>query len=188
MLQAAWKEHQSAMEGYSTEMVEETLVKPRCGPVFSIGKTAVAGCYLTAQLHANARSVHRAQTGGLRGRPRLLRRNKDDVKEVGTVSSAAIGAGSFSANWQRQRIASSLQSWSPSGATLSHQLKRVNPAAASPCLGHCWASALSCELLLLIRCWLAEANPGPLPAASTAFSAAGPRALFACALLWQAAR
>ncbi|APD48460.1 MULTISPECIES: translation initiation factor IF-2 [Synechococcaceae] len=93
---------QSAMEGLlEPEMVEETLGEAEVRAVFSIGKTAVAGCYITSgKLQRNCKvRVHRAKQVVFEGDLDSLRRNKDDVKEVATGFECGIGCDRF-ANWQ----------------------------------------------------------------------------------------
>ncbi|PZV03544.1 MAG: translation initiation factor IF-2, partial [Cyanobium sp.] len=98
---------QLAMEGLlEPEMVEETLGEAEVRAVFSIGKTAVAGCYVTSgKLQRNCKvRVHRAKQVVFEGDLDSLRRNKDDVKEVATGFECGIGCDRF-ANWQdRDRV------------------------------------------------------------------------------------
>ena len=98
---------QLAMEGLlEPELVEETLGEAEVRAVFSIGKTAVAGCYVTSgKLQRNCKvRVHRAKQVVFEGDLDSLRRNKDDVKEVATGFECGIGCDRF-ANWQdRDRV------------------------------------------------------------------------------------
>ncbi|WP_094510205.1 translation initiation factor IF-2 [Synechococcus sp. MW101C3] len=93
---------QLAMEGLlEPEMVEETLGEAEVRAVFSIGKSAVAGCYVTnGKLQRNCKvRVHRGKQIVFEGDLDSLRRNKDDVKDVATGFECGIGCDRF-ANWQ----------------------------------------------------------------------------------------
>ena len=93
---------QLAMEGLlEPELVEEPLGEAEVRAVFTIGKSAVAGCYVTTgKLHRNCRvRVHRGSQVVFEGDLDSLRRNKDDVKEVATGFECGVGTDRF-ANWQ----------------------------------------------------------------------------------------
>ena len=69
--------------------------------IFNIGKSAVAGCYVTnGKLQRNCKvRVHRGKEKVFEGDLDSLRRNKDDVKEVATGFECGIGCDRF-ANWK----------------------------------------------------------------------------------------
>ena len=69
--------------------------------VFTIGKSAVAGCYITnGKLQRNCRvRVRRGKEVVFEGDLDSLRRNKDDVKEVASGFECGIGCDRF-ANWE----------------------------------------------------------------------------------------
>ena len=93
---------QLAMEGLlEPELVEEALGEAEVRAVFTIGKSAVAGCYVTTgKLHRNCRvRVHRGKQVVYEGDLDSLRRNKDDVKEVATGFECGVGTDRF-ANWE----------------------------------------------------------------------------------------
>ncbi|MEI6830996.1 MAG: translation initiation factor IF-2, partial [Synechococcaceae cyanobacterium ELA445] len=93
---------QLAMEGLlEPELVEESLGEAEVRAVFNIGKSAVAGCYVTSgKLQRNAKvRVFRGKEKVFEGDLDSLRRNKDDVKEVATGFECGIGTDRF-ANWQ----------------------------------------------------------------------------------------
>jgi translation initiation factor IF-2 len=93
---------QLAMEGLlEPELIEEALGEAEVRAVFTIGKSAVAGCYVnTGKLHRNCRvRVHRGKQVVYTGDLDSLRRNKDDVKEVATGFECGVGADRF-ANWE----------------------------------------------------------------------------------------
>jgi translation initiation factor IF-2 len=93
---------QMAMEGLlEPEMVEENLGEAEVRAVFTIGKSAVAGCYVTSgKLQRNCRiRVHRGKELVFEGDLDSLRRNRDDVKEVATGFECGIGCDRFS-GWQ----------------------------------------------------------------------------------------
>jgi translation initiation factor IF-2 len=93
---------QLAMEGLlEPEMVEEALGEAEVRAVFTIGKNAVAGCYVTSgKLQRNCRvRVQRGRELVFEGDLDSLRRNKDDVKEVATGFECGIGCDRFS-GWQ----------------------------------------------------------------------------------------
>ncbi|MFM7696524.1 MAG: translation initiation factor IF-2 [Vulcanococcus sp.] len=96
------EEIQMAMEGLlEPEMVEENLGEAEVRAVFSIGKSAVAGCYVTnGKLQRNCRvRVWRGKEKVFEGDLDSLRRGKDDQKEVATGFECGIGCDRF-ANWQ----------------------------------------------------------------------------------------
>jgi translation initiation factor IF-2 len=93
---------QLAMEGLlEPELVEESLGEAEVRAVFTIGKSAVAGCYVTTgKLQRNCRiRVRRAKEIVFEGDLDSLRRNKDDVKEVATGFECGIGCDRFT-GWQ----------------------------------------------------------------------------------------
>ncbi len=93
---------QLAMEGLlDPEMVKEDLGEAEVRAIFTIGKSAVAGCYVTSgKLQRNCRiCVNRGNQLVFEGDLDSLRRNKDDVKEVATGFECGIGCDRF-ANWQ----------------------------------------------------------------------------------------
>ena len=93
---------QMAMEGLlEPEMVEESLGKAEVRAIFTIGKSAVAGCYITnGKLQRNCRvKVRRSKQIVFEGDLDSLRRNKDDVKEVATGFECGIGCDRFS-SWK----------------------------------------------------------------------------------------
>ena len=93
---------QLAMEGLlEPELVEEALGEAEVRAVFTIGKSAVAGCYITTgKLQRNCKvRVRRGKEIVFEGDLDSLRRNKDDVKEVATGFECGIGCDRF-ANWE----------------------------------------------------------------------------------------
>ncbi len=93
---------QMAMEGLlEPELVEEPLGEAEVRAVFSIGRNAVAGCYVTnGKLQRNGKvRVHRGKQLVYEGDLDSLRRAKDDVKEVATGFECGIGCDRFNA-WQ----------------------------------------------------------------------------------------
>ncbi len=93
---------QLAMEGLlEPEMVEESLGVAEVRAVFNVGKSAVAGCYVTnGKLQRNCKvRVKRDKQIVFDGDLDSLRRNKDDVKEVATGFECGIGCDRF-ANWE----------------------------------------------------------------------------------------
>ncbi|QNI59741.1 translation initiation factor IF-2 [Synechococcus sp. BIOS-U3-1] len=93
---------QLAMEGLlEPELVEESLGEAEVRAVFTIGKSAVAGCYVTTgKIQRNCKvRVHRGKEIVYAGDLDSLRRNKDDVKEVATGFECGVGTDRF-ANWQ----------------------------------------------------------------------------------------
>ena len=93
---------QLAMEGLlEPEMVEEPLGEAEVRAIFNIGKSSVAGCYVTTgKLQRNCRvRVKRGNQIAYEGDLDSLKRNKDDVKEVATGFECGIGSDRF-ANWE----------------------------------------------------------------------------------------
>ena len=93
---------QLAMEGLlEPELVEEPLGEAEVRAVFTIGKSAVAGCYVTSgKLQRNCKArVWRGKEKVFEGDLDSLRRNKDDVKEVATGFECGVACDRFS-NWQ----------------------------------------------------------------------------------------
>jgi translation initiation factor IF-2 len=93
---------QLAMEGLlEPELVEEPLGEAEVRAVFTIGKNAVAGCYVTSgKLQRNGKvRVHRGKELVYEGDLDSLRRGKDDVKEVATGFECGIGSDRFG-SWQ----------------------------------------------------------------------------------------
>ena len=93
---------QMAMEGLlEPELVEEILGEAEVRAIFNIGKSAVAGCYVTnGKLQRNCKvRVNRGKEKVFEGDLDSLRRNKDDVKEVATGFECGIGCDRF-ANWK----------------------------------------------------------------------------------------
>ena len=93
---------QMAMEGLlEPELVEESLGEAEVRAVFTIGKSAVAGCYVTTgKLQRNCKvRVWRNKEKVHEGDLDSLRRNKDDVKEVATGFECGIACDRFNA-WQ----------------------------------------------------------------------------------------
>ncbi|MFO7628880.1 MAG: translation initiation factor IF-2 [Prochlorococcaceae cyanobacterium] len=93
---------QLAMEGLlEPELVEEALGEAEVRAVFSIGKSAVAGCYVTSgKLQRNCKvRVWRGKEKVFEGDLDSLRRGKDDQKEVATGFECGIGTDRFTA-WQ----------------------------------------------------------------------------------------
>ena len=93
---------QLAMEGLlEPELVEETLGEAEVRAVFTIGRSAVAGCYVTnGKLQRNCKvRVWRGKEKVFEGDLDSLRRNKDDVKEVATGFECGIGTDRYT-GWQ----------------------------------------------------------------------------------------
>ena len=93
---------QLAMEGLlEPELVEESLGEAEVRAVFSIGRSAVAGCYVTSgKLQRNCKvRVWRSKEKVFEGDLDSLRRNKDDVKEVATGFECGIGTDRYT-GWQ----------------------------------------------------------------------------------------
>ncbi len=97
---------QLAMEGLlEPEMVEEALGVAEVRAIFSIGRSSVAGCYVTnGKIQRNCKvRVQRSTQVVFEGDLDSLRRNKDDVKEVATGFECGIGCDRF-ANWENGDI------------------------------------------------------------------------------------
>ena len=97
---------QLAMEGLlAPEMIEESLGTAEVRAIFTIGKSSVAGCYITnGKLQRNCRvRVKRGTQIVFEGDLDSLRRNKDDVKEVATGFECGIGCDRF-ASWREGDI------------------------------------------------------------------------------------
>ncbi|KGG13523.1 Translation initiation factor 2 [Prochlorococcus sp. MIT 0601] len=97
---------QLAMEGLlEPDMVEENLGEAEVRAIFTIGKSAVAGCYITnGKLQRNCRvRVKRDSQIVFEGDLDSLRRNKDVVKEVGNGFECGVGCDRF-ANWKEGDI------------------------------------------------------------------------------------
>jgi len=93
---------QLAMEGLlEPEMIEESLGVAEVRAIFSIGKSAVAGCYVTnGKIQRNCKvRVKRGKQIVFEGDLDSLKRNKDDVKDVSTGFECGIGCDRF-ANWE----------------------------------------------------------------------------------------
>ena len=93
---------QMAMEGLlEPELVEEPLGEAEVRAVFTIGRSAVAGCYVTTgKLQRNCKvRVWRGKEKVFEGDLDSLRRNKDDVKEVATGFECGIGTDRYT-GWQ----------------------------------------------------------------------------------------
>jgi translation initiation factor IF-2 len=93
---------QLAMEGLlEPELVEEPLGEAEVRAIFTIGKSAVAGCYVTTgKLQRNSKlRVWRGKEKVFEGDLDSLRRNKDDVKEVATGFECGVACDRFS-SWQ----------------------------------------------------------------------------------------
>jgi len=93
---------QLAMEGLlEPELVQEGLGEAEVRAVFTIGRNAVAGCYVTSgKLQRNCRiRVLRGREKVYEGDLDSLRRNKDDVKEVATGFECGLACDRFNA-WQ----------------------------------------------------------------------------------------
>ncbi|MFM9109198.1 MAG: translation initiation factor IF-2, partial [Prochlorococcaceae cyanobacterium] len=93
---------QLAMEGLlEPELVEEALGEAEVRAVFTIGKSAVAGCYVTSgKLQRNCKvRVRRGKEQVYEGDLDSLRRNKDDVKEVASGFECGVGCDRFN-SWQ----------------------------------------------------------------------------------------
>ena len=93
---------QLAMEGLlEPDLVEESLGEAEVRAIFTIGRSAVAGCYVTnGKLQRNCRvRVNRGSEIVYEGDLDSLRRNKDDVKDVATGFECGVGSDRFS-NWK----------------------------------------------------------------------------------------
>jgi len=90
---------QLAMEGLlEPDLVEESLGKAGVRATFSVGKGAIAGCYIqTGKLQRNCSlRVIRAEKVIFEGNLDSLKRSKDDVKEVNTGFECGVGCDKFS--------------------------------------------------------------------------------------------
>ncbi len=95
-------EIEGAMEGLlDPEEVEESLGKAEVRAVFSVGKGAVAGCYVTSGKVVRNRFIRVLRHGRVvySGNLDSLRRVKDDVKEVASGFECGIAVNKFS-DWQ----------------------------------------------------------------------------------------
>jgi translation initiation factor IF-2 len=93
---------QLAMEGLlEPELVEQPLGEAEIRAVFTIGKGAVAGCYVTSgSLQRNARfRLHRGKQVVYTGDLDSLKRMKNDVKEVNTGFECGVGCDRFT-DWR----------------------------------------------------------------------------------------
>ncbi len=93
---------QLAMEGLlEPDMVEEKIGDAEVRAIFTIGKSAVAGCYITnGKLQRNCRvRVKRGEQIVFEGDLDSLRRNRDVVKDVSSGFECGIGCDRF-ANWK----------------------------------------------------------------------------------------
>ena len=98
---------QGAMEGLlEPELVEEPLGWADVRAVFTIGKGAVAGCYVTeGKLQRNCKlRVHRGRQIVYEGDLDSLRRLKDSVKEVNSGYECGIGIDHFTTWEEGDRI------------------------------------------------------------------------------------
>jgi len=90
---------QFAMEGLlEPDLVEESLGKAEVRATFSVGKGAIAGCYIqTGKLQRNCSlRVIRSDKVIFEGNLDSLKRSKDDVKEVNTGFECGVGCDKFS--------------------------------------------------------------------------------------------
>ncbi len=90
---------QLAMEGLlEPDLVEESLGKAEVRAIFSVGKGAIAGCYIqTGKLQRNCSlRVLRSDKVIFEGNLDSLKRSKDDVKEVNTGFECGVGCDKFS--------------------------------------------------------------------------------------------
>jgi translation initiation factor IF-2 len=97
---------EAAMEGLlEPEMVEEPLGQVEVRAVFSVGKGAVAGCYVqSGKIIRNSRvRVHRKGEKMFEGNLDSLKRMRDDVKEVNSGYECGIGLDAFN-SWQEGDI------------------------------------------------------------------------------------
>ena len=87
------------MEGLlEPDLVEESLGKAEVRATFSVGKGAIAGCYIqTGKLQRNCslRDI-RSDKVIFEGNLDSLKRSKDDVKEVNTGFECGVGCDKFS--------------------------------------------------------------------------------------------
>ncbi|WPF90153.1 translation initiation factor IF-2 [Cyanobacterium aponinum AL20118] len=99
-------EIEGAMEGLlDPEEVEESLGKAEVRAVFSVGKGAVAGCYVLSGKVVRNRFIRVLRNGTeiYNGNLDSLRRVKDDVKEVASGFECGIAVNKFS-QWQEGDI------------------------------------------------------------------------------------
>ncbi len=97
---------QLAMEGLlEPDLVEEKTGEAEVRAIFTIGKSAVAGCYMTnGKLQRNCKvRVKRSGQIVFEGDLDSLRRNKDVVKDVSSGFECGIGCDRF-ANWKEGDI------------------------------------------------------------------------------------
>ncbi|ABM70981.1 translation initiation factor IF-2 [Prochlorococcus marinus] len=90
---------QLAMEGLlEPDLVEESLGQAEVRATFSVGKGAIAGCYIqTGKLQRNCSlRVIRSEKVIFEGNLDSLKRVKDDVKEVNTGFECGVGCDKFS--------------------------------------------------------------------------------------------
>ncbi|WP_288249355.1 translation initiation factor IF-2 [uncultured Prochlorococcus sp.] len=90
---------QFAMEGLlEPDLIEESLGKAEVRATFSVGKGAIAGCYIqTGKLQRNCSlRVIRSDKVIFEGNLDSLKRSKDDVKEVNTGFECGVGCDKFS--------------------------------------------------------------------------------------------
>ncbi len=91
---------QGAMEGLlEPELVEEPLGQVEVRAVFSVGKGAVAGCYVqSGKAIRNCKiRVHRGNNKVFEGNLDSLKRMKEDTKEVNSGYECGIGIDNFNA-------------------------------------------------------------------------------------------
>ncbi len=99
-------EIEGAMEGLlDPEEVEESLGRAEVRAVFSVGKGAVAGCYVLSGKVVRNRFIRVLRNGKevYNGNLDSLRRVKDDVKEVASGFECGIAVNKF-AQWQEGDI------------------------------------------------------------------------------------
>jgi len=90
---------QLAMEGLlEPDLIEESLGQAEVRATFSVGKGAIAGCYIqTGKLQRNCSlRVLRSNKVIFEGNLDSLKRSKDDVKEVNTGFECGVGCDKFS--------------------------------------------------------------------------------------------
>ncbi len=95
-------EIEGAMEGLlDPEEIEESLGQAEVRAVFSVGKNAVAGCYVQSGKVVRNRFIRVLRKGKevYNGNLDSLRRVKDDVKEVASGFECGIGVNKFN-NWE----------------------------------------------------------------------------------------
>ncbi len=102
---------QAAMEGLlDPELVEETLGQTEVRAVFSVGRGAVAGCYVqSGKLVRNCRvRVRRGSAVVYEGILDSLKRMKEDAKEVNFGYECGVGTDNFN-EWKENDIIESYQ-------------------------------------------------------------------------------